>query len=442
MGNLSKLETLGLSSNQLTGEIPTVLVNLSNLQSLDLSQNRFTGCIPEALRHVPTNDLQQLRLPFCLASPPEAPTIITTTPGIESLTITWSPPANDGRSVITAYDLRYVETAANETVESNWTVVKDVWTTGNGVLEYTLTELSSGTKYDLQVRAVNAAGAGPWSATATGTTTMLSACITGGAVADSTNTGLVSDCEALLAARDTLAGTAKLNWSVDTPITQWEGVALRGTPQRVTRLALSNKGLNGTIPSEFGSLEMLTYLNLRTNNLTGSIPSTLGNLLNLTYMNLHSNNLSGNIPDLSTTMLEELYLANNYDEMVEGSGLTGPVPTWLNGMTNMRELWLWGNRLSGTIPDLSGMTSLQKLKLGSNNLTGGIPASLGSMSNLKWLIINTNPLGGTIPDLSGMTSLTHLWVHTNGLTGSIPATLGMLPKPESTDGRREDRGRG
>ena len=29
------------------------------------------------------------------------------------------------------------------------------------------------------------------------------------------NPGLVSDCEALLASRDTLVGTATLNWSVD-----------------------------------------------------------------------------------------------------------------------------------------------------------------------------------------------------------------------------------
>ena len=171
----------------------------------------------------------------------------------------------------------------------------------------------------------------------------------------------------------------------------------------------------------------LTSLNPRTNDLTGSVPAELGNLDRLTYLNLHSNNLSGSIPDLSKTMLEELYLANNYDEMVEGSGLTGPVPTWLNGMTNMRESWLWGNKLSGTIPDLSGMTSLQKLKLAKNNLTGGIPVWLGSMSNLKWLIIDTNPLGGTIPDLSGMTSLTHLWLHSNELTGSVPSG-DMLPR--------------
>ena len=277
-----------------------------------------------------------------------------------------------------------------------------------------------------------------------------SPCVTGGAVSDSTNTGLVSDCDALLAVKDTLAGTASLNWSADTSIARWEGLTLLGTPERVAGLNLINESLDGVIPSELGDLSMLvkldlrsnqlsgsipgslgrlsrlTTLNLRSNQLGGSIPGSLGRLTRLTVLNLHSNDLGGDMPDLSTTMLEELYLANNHDDMVEGSGLTGPVPAWLNDMTNMRELWLWGNRLSGTIPDLSGMTSLQKLKLAGNNLTGGIPAVSELPPNLKWLIINSNPLGGAIPDLSGMTSLTHLWLHSNELTGSIPAG-DMLP---------------
>ena len=58
-----------------------------------------------------------------------------------------------------------------------------------------------------------------------------SACVTGGAVSDAANTGLVSDCEALLEARDTLAGTGSLNWSENTPIAQWDGITLRGTPE-------------------------------------------------------------------------------------------------------------------------------------------------------------------------------------------------------------------
>ena len=86
------------------------------------------------------------------------PSIESVTPGANSLTVVWSAlPGGDG-SAVTAYDLRFIETSADETVDANWTVVEDVWTSGSGVLSYELTDLVAGTTYDLQVRAVAVAG--------------------------------------------------------------------------------------------------------------------------------------------------------------------------------------------------------------------------------------------------------------------------------------------
>ncbi len=45
---------------------------------------------------------------------------------------------------------------------------------------------------------------------------------------------LVQDCEALLAAKDGLRGTATLNWSSSTALSSWTGVTTGGTPTRVT----------------------------------------------------------------------------------------------------------------------------------------------------------------------------------------------------------------
>ena len=449
LGRLTYLTELTLNNNNLEGSIPASLESLWNLERLYLSNNRLTGCVPPRLQDVPDNDFARLGLPFCPLLPPEALSVGIATSEINSLAVSWAPPSSDGGSDITAYDLRHIETTADETVDSNWTVVEDVWTTGGGALEYTLTGLTAAIEYDIQVRAVNAEGDGPWSETVTGTPTS-SDCVTEGAVTDATNTGLISDCEALLEGWDTLDGTGTLNWADTTPITQWDGVRLGGTPQRVTRLALPNKGLNGTVPESLGRLSRLTdlnlstneltgeipddlgnlfslrVLNLRTNELTGEIPDDLGNLRNLKVLNLHSNNLRGGIPDLSRIAgLEELYLPNNADHDVDGTkvggtGLTGQIPAWLNGMTNMRELWLWGNSLSGTVPDLSGMTSLDKLKLANNDLTGGVPEASTLPPNMTWLIIDRNPFGGTIPDLSSLTRLRLLWLHSNELTGEIP----------------------
>ena len=97
-------------------------------------------------------------------------------------------------------------------------------------------------------------------------------------------------------------------------------------------------------------------------------------------------------------------------------------------MTNMRELWLWGNNLTSTVPDLSGMTSLDKLKLANNNLTGGIPEASMLPPNMTWLIIDRNPFGGTIPDLSSLTRLRLLWLHTQWVgRATIPAGDNATP---------------
>ena len=69
LGDLSNLWLLNLRNNQLTGEIPRELAGLSNLDQLFLGGNQFTGCIPAELRKIPVNDLPEMGLPYCAASP-------------------------------------------------------------------------------------------------------------------------------------------------------------------------------------------------------------------------------------------------------------------------------------------------------------------------------------------------------------------------------------
>ena len=145
-------------------------------------------------------------------SPPGAPTLDSVTEDVGTLTAAWSAPEDTGSGPVTAYELRYIQTAADEAVGTNWTVLEDVWNseTGNS-LEYVITSLVGGVRYDVQVRAENRAGAGPWSDSVAGSPIQVTsgACATESAVADPENNPiLVSDCNALLAARDALAGSA------------------------------------------------------------------------------------------------------------------------------------------------------------------------------------------------------------------------------------------
>ena len=123
------------------------------------------------------------------------------------------------------------------------------------------------------------------------------ACASGTAVTSpETNRGLVHDCEALLDHKDTLRGSAALNWSAGTAIASWDGVTTGGTPSRVTKVELSSESLTGTIPAELGRLFELTHLDLSANSLTGDIPRELGWLFNLEEIRLSGNSLTRCIP--------------------------------------------------------------------------------------------------------------------------------------------------
>ena len=388
------------------------------------------------------------------ASVPDSPTGVTATAnGQTQINLSWTAPSDDGGADITGYRIEVSEDS------SNWSDLEtDIRSTNTS---YSHRGLPAGSTWHYRVSAINSAGIGPTSNVANATTEPdtsqqdeASACAADGAVPDpDNNPGLVADCEALLAAKDTLRGTGNLNWSAGTSIRQWDAITVGGTPSRVIKLDTSGEGLTltGTIPAELGNLPALTNLRLSNNELTGAIPADLGNLANLQSLSLWNNELTGAIPaelgnltnltflrlnwnDLAGTIPAELGNLTNLESLYLGNNrLTGKIPVELGRLSNLRHLLLGTssrgrNQLTGPIPsELNKLTKLQSLNLWNNRLTGQIPTWLGNRTGLRTLILAGNQFTGTIPsELGNLTQVGQLWLHENQLTGTIPAEFGNL----------------
>ena len=289
------------------------------------------------------------------------------------------------------------------------------------------------------------------------------------------HSGLVADCEVLVALRAALFGRAATNWTTNTPLAAWEGVVVGGTPARVRelvltdgaigrfdhggrlpagiaelafleRLELSKNGLTGSIPAAWGALARLRWLDLSGNKLSGTIPPELGRIGSLEWLHFNNNQLTGAIPAALGQLrnLQQLLLADNQltgaipaalGELgnlealwLFNNQLTGAIPPELGQLRNLERLWLADNQLTGAIPaQLGQLRNLERLNLHNNQLTGTIPAQLGQLRNLERLNLHNNQLTGTIPvALSRSRNLERLWLHNNQLTGAIPAGLGRM----------------
>ncbi|CAN6832903.1 unnamed protein product [Brassica oleracea] len=171
------------------------------------------------------------------------------------------------------------------------------------------------------------------------------------------------------------------------------GVGLLSSNATLSILDMSNNLLTGAIPSWISNLSNLEFLLLSDNNIQGTVPPSLGNMSPVSLLDLSGNLLSGAIPSYVGHYVRYLFLRDN--------NFTGPIPDTLLAR-RVRILDLRNNKLSGSIPefvstDLEDPPELSILLLRGNSLIGSIPRQLCDLRTIRILDLSHNKLSGYIP---------------------------------------------
>ncbi|KAJ1702334.1 hypothetical protein LUZ63_002113 [Rhynchospora breviuscula] len=176
---------------------------------------------------------------------------------------------------------------------------------------------------------------------------------------------------------------------------------------RMTRLSSLDLGTNqfsGPIDA-VGNCIQLKHLNLARNSLGGEIPTTIKNLKFLSYLSLSNNSFSNvtsallnlqNLPSLTSLVMTKNFFNAEYLPVEGINGfksieffviascpLYGIVPPWIEQLTKLKVLDLSWNLLNGSIPPWIGdLENLFYLDLSNNSFTGELPVSLTTTKGL------------------------------------------------------------
>ncbi|KAF3671532.1 putative pentatricopeptide repeat-containing protein, mitochondrial-like [Capsicum annuum] len=389
VARLIHLKQLGFSVNSLSGEFPSPLYNLSSLKLISLSYNNFSGNLRPDLGHIFPN-LQRLYLaqnsftgsiPSSLANASEllqldfpennfTGSIPVSFGNLEHLL--WLNTWNNHLGTGELDDLKFLDSLNNC---SNLEFLHIGVNQFGGILPHSIVNLS---------------------------THLTKLIITGNRIH-----GNIPNEMSNLVNLDVLSlGYNNINGSIPDSI---------GRLTNLRTLGLDYSFFSGVIPSSIGNLSQLLYLYLGSNRLEGNIPSTLGNCKQLLYFLLHKNNLSGSIPQ-QLMSLSSLTVVNVSRNSFTGSlpsdignwshlialdfsfnNFSGIFPPTIGSCLSLGELYMQGNSLHGTIPDIGALMDLQFLDLSLNSLSGPIPHFMENLNSLQYLNLSFNELEGPVP---------------------------------------------
>ena len=337
---------------------------------------------------------------------PGAPGVTATSGSTTSLDVSWTAPANTGKPAITSYDLQYrVGSSGSFTAGP-----QDVTTTSSAIAG-----LTAGTTYEVQVRATNAEGDGPWSPSGEGSTGSASnnAPTVANAIPNQDATVGVDFSYAFPANTfadadsDTLSYTATLSDDSDLP--SWLGFTagtrtFAGNPQAADAGTLSVKvtaddGNGGTVSDTFDIAVAASTAGIcgRTVAVQNAILAQISGI--------------DNCAAVTATHLAALTSVLNLSE----SSLTSLQAGDFDGLTALTQLFLFRNSLS-TLPSgiFDNLTKLTSLDLHRNSLTALPSGIFDQNTELKSLTLERNSLSALPSDIFDQnTKLTTLSLENN-----------------------------
>ncbi|KAI3744152.1 hypothetical protein L1987_57228 [Smallanthus sonchifolius] len=227
--------------------------------------------------------------------------------------------------------------------------------------------------------------------------------------------------------RNYLNGTIPSEWAT----IQLHNLSLMGNrlsgpfPNVLTRmttlldLSLEGNRFSGSLPATIANMKNLQRLVLTSNDFTGELPVALGKLTNLTDMRISDNNFTGKIPNFISqwTQIGKLHM--------QGCSLEGPIPSSVSVLTQLNDLRISDlKRGTSSFPPVQNMTQLNKLVLRNCLIRGRIPDYIGNMVSLKTLDLSFNNLTGEIPSsFSQLGKTDYIYLTDNNLTGPMPAWI-------------------
>ena len=172
--------------------------------------------------------------------------------------------------------------------------------------------------------------------------------------------------------------------------------------------------------SKASNLEVVDFGNIGLISFTAA--DELTSLSNLRVFSIDANDLAGDVPDAlySLTTLEEFNLSHN--------DFQGTLSTKIGRFTSLQRLGIVGNQFSGNLPTHLGLLrQLRELSAAENRFTGSIPTELNQLTNLESLTLhqaNSNAnIGGKLPSFQNLEQLTSLQIDHNSLTGTLPSSF-------------------